>query len=223
MKPGFPRGLVPLLLVATLLPTGASGAARKGLELAVQHATEDTDQAMEPVEFPVSGSLTGTLDWPLGSRLRLRTGVGYEERWTASRLTIQFLGPSSEFDLDFDFETRARSFVLPLRLAGGLGRVLELEAGPEWRWMLQTRTRVSLADPSILGPAGEGTWTDVTSEWERSSFALGAGVSAHWPLKGGEGRVGFRWCEALGNQHAENFLGLSSRFRELQLMFAWSR
>ena len=206
-----------LLLAAGLLPVQAVAGPRPGIEVAIQHATQDTDDVWDPVGFPVSGSLTGTLAWPLGSRLRLTTGVGYEERWTDSRLTLTFVG----LTLEADDELRARSLLLPLRLATPLGSLLEFEAGPEWRWMLQTRRRVS---GSVDGNEVPTTpWTDVTSDWERSSFALAAGLAAHWAVSGGEARVGFRWCEALGGQNVDEFFDFEYRFRAWQVTLAWSR
>ena len=213
-----PRRWLGLLIFALVLHPGrAFSATRPGFELAIQHATEDTDGTMQPVDFPVSGSITGTLAWPLAERLRLTTGVGYEERWTTSRFTLDFSGTL----LTFDFDTRARSLVVPLRFASPLGDHFELEAGPEWRWMLQTRVRSTYVVPGDAPTTSD--WDDVTSGWERSSFAIGAGLAARWPAGGGEAHVGFRWCEALGNQRGENFFDLKSRFRELQLLFGWSR
>jgi hypothetical protein len=195
----------------------AAAGPRPGLELAIQHATQDTDGALEPVGFPVSGSLTGTLAWPLGSRLRLTTGVGYEERWTESRLTISFLG----FSTHIDDETRVRSLLLPLRLATPVGRHFDLEAGPEWRWMLQTRSRGTISTAGFDGLTTP--WNDVTSGWERSSFALAAGLGAQWAAGGGTARAGLRWCEALGNQRDVEDFGFKYRFRAWQVTLAWSR
>ncbi len=217
MSTWFRRGRASLLLAVVLLPLRAAAGPGPGLELAIQHASQDTDASWEPVGFPVSGSLTGTLAWPLGSRLRLTTGVGYEERWTESRLTLNFLGITA----NIDDETRVRSLLLPLRLATPVGSHFEFEAGPEWRWMLQTRTRGTL---SAAGFEEQSTpWNDVTSGWERSSFALAAGLAAHWAVGGGKARAGVRWCEALGNQRVVEDLGFEYRFRAWQVTLAWSR
>ena len=62
MSTWFRHGRAWVLLAVALLPVRATAGPRSGLELAIQHATQDTDGALEPVGFPVSGSLTPAHD-----------------------------------------------------------------------------------------------------------------------------------------------------------------
>lgn len=204
-----------------------------GAELVVQHARENTDGRLDPVGFPISGAGGLTVRWPALRRLELTTGIGYEDRGTRDRLTFT-AQPGGTFRVDSQNEWR--SIVVPLHTTIPVRGGLRLEAGPEWRWLLRSRTRplgaVSL--PFVAAAPVEGSsastifesstrWTDTTQGFDRSSFALSLGLTFGWSTLGGDGRLGLRWCELIGNQRRPNEFEVEDRFRQFQLVFGWDR
>ena len=217
---------------AVLMWLSASGAVAGpgvGAEIVVQHAREDTDGLYDPVGFPVSGGGTVTLRWIAAPGVDLVTGVGYEDRSTLDRLTISLPGGTYRGDVQGQW----CSLVIPLHARWSVGPLLRLEAGPEWRWLLQSRSRTrNLSSPSLTGPVtyrnqaqifevSIGDWFDNTDAYYRSSFAFAAGFGVHWAWLRGDAGVGLRWSESMGNQRESD--ELRSHFREFQLVMSWDR
>jgi len=222
-----------MALAAALLALFATTAAarpRVGFEVVALHAREADDGFLESEGFPISGSSTLTFRWRTNPGLDVVTGLGYEDRSTRDRQGFQ--GFPGYYRVGV--QRQWKSVVIPLRAAIEVGRILRLEAGPEWRWLLQSRTRFEdVAIPFVKGPtplraqaeifeqASYGAWWDATSAYHRSSFALSLGASAHWAWLQGDAGVGFRWSEGLGNQLDQDWV--TSRVREFQLVMSWDR
>ena len=213
---------------------GSAGAwPRIGAELAAQHARESSGGRFDPVGFPISGAGALTVRWPALSRVDLTAGIGYEDRGTHDRTTLT-AEPGGTFSLES--QSQWRSIVVPLHASIPVRGGLRLEAGPEWRWLLQSRTR-PLGDDvhafargtpvewSTSSTIFESTsrWTDTTQGFDRSSFALSLGLAFGFGALGGEARAGLRYCELLGNQRLPNAFDVESRFRQYQLVLGWDR
>ena len=212
---------------------GSAGAwPHVGAELAVQHARESSGGTFDPVGFPISGAGALTVRWPALSRLDLTTGIGYEDRGTRDRLTVT-IQPGGTFSVDS--QNQWRSIVVPIHASIPVRGGLRLEAGPEWRWLLQSRTRPVGESPAFVfgqPPAlsssstifeSASRWTDTTQGFDRSSFALSLGLAFGFDALGGAARAGLRYCELLGNQRRPNDFEVESRFRQYQLVLGWDR
>jgi len=213
-----------------LFATTVAARPRVGFEVVALHAREVENGFLESKGFPISGNSTLTFRWRPISRLDLVTGLGYEDRSTVGRQGVQgFTG-----FYRFAVQRQWKSVVIPLRAAINVGRIVRLEAGPEWRWLLQSRTRfesvatIFVKEPAPLRAQSDifeqvsyGEWWDATSAYHRSGFALALGVGAHWAWLGGDTGVGLRWSESLGNQLDLDWD--TSRVWEFQLVMSWDR
>ena len=222
-----PRVTIRTAAWAWLVLAGTAAAAerpRVGAEIVVQHAREISDGWIEPTEFPVSGGATLTLRWSSGTHVHWVTGLGYEQRATQSQLTPNILTDSPASSQwpppAFEVQREWKSLVVPLHATVDAWHIVRIEAGPEWRWLLQHRARAENV-VFITSAADFGQWYDVTSEYNRGSFALALGIGAHWPWGGGDAGLGLRWCEGVGDQHKADYI--TSRFREFQLVMRWDR
>ena len=194
-----------------------------GFELVAQHVREDKAELFEPQGFPISGSATLTFRWVPIRGLDLVTGLGYEDRASTGEVYVVSYGGPYRFEV----QRQWRSVLVPIHARVALGPFMRLEAGPEWRLLLQERNRsenvvAPLAAGGIVRRGTDfGPWQDGTSAYDPSSFALALGLGLHWPMFRGDAGVGFRVCESLGNQL--DAIGSTSHFREFQLVTSWDR
>ena len=204
--------------VCILLPLVA-GTAHAGprweFETGVQTARMVRDQSAPPVGLPLSGyGALGATIWH-GNHMRAVAKLGYDD--ATSRNTIGGTWPAFGGPFPDREWFRLQSLWIPAHLVIERHEHLQLEFGPEWRYLLRAEGGTYRVDGAI--PARRSVSTDGL---DRSSFALSAGLGLEWRALNGISRVSLRWVEGL--ESALKGSGTTSfRPHAAQLAFGWRR
>ena len=207
------------LSACALLPCFAPAAAAGRhweYEAGLQAARMVFDESEPPVGVPLSGFVAqGAAVWE-GAHRRAVVKVGYDvanSRTNTSGTTRPtFGGPFPDRQL-----LRMQSLWLPVHFVFERSKRLQLEFGPEWRYLFRAEREDFRVDGSI--PAARFL---VTEAFHRSAFAVSAGLGLEWPALDGHPRLTLRWVEGLENV-AEFRVTTHSRPHAAQLALAWRR
>ncbi len=241
-RPGRRVILVGLAL-GTLIPALAWAAGpRFGLEVAgVDGGLTRRAPAPSTLDDPpmrIAWAAGPTVDWRLGDRWSLGTGLRYVRINEDEDLTITTTsGTSPAVVMRGNARMDWNWIGVPLRASYRPVGPLILEAGPEVRYLLSAgfRSSVDGGTPSpaaaqkgitpapsanIFEQAGTlGSSRDVTDQYERLDVALTAGAGVEWPLAGHLAAVRGRYVHGLPDLARGS---LERRTREFELALGWS-
>jgi hypothetical protein len=218
--------LIVPLVAACCGPADAGGAVRWGYDLALLVDLSHTTNDLEPKTraFPLGGSVVGTLRLPLGRRLTLVGGAGYEHRVRTEQASgmVEFTGLTIPFELTF--QRRVRSSIVPMALEAEFRPGWSVAAGGEWRHVFQVSTRAksaSFAGEAFVPDISRAGWRDATELYRSDELSLTFAVSRRWGGPGATHALSLRWVEGLQDPSPSPDLDIHEH--TLELVWGWSR